>query len=101
MSNIPQRASRTVDVPRQTDVDDVPDSYYDTRLPTSARRYYDTRGNQVIQRGNQRIVIHEEPPPKKHKSHWLLYIGIGMIVMLGLWMGLQMLATWWTNHQLD
>ena len=45
----------------QTDEEEVPDSYYDTRRPTSARRYYDTRGNQVIQRGNQRIVIHEEP----------------------------------------
>ena len=45
----------------ETDEEEVPDSYYDTRRPTSARRYYDTRGNQVIQRGNQRIVIHEEP----------------------------------------
>jgi hypothetical protein len=39
--------------------DDVPDSYYNTRLPTSTRRYYDTRGNQVIEQGNRRIVFHD------------------------------------------
>jgi|SRR5579863_6453250 len=100
MSNIPARASRTQNCPVQTDVDDVPDSYYDTRLPTSAIRYRDTRGNQVIQRGNKRIVIHEEPPPRK-PHHWLLYIGVGMIFMLALYVGFQMLGNWWTEHQLD
>ena len=96
MSNIPARASRTQDY--QTDVDDVPDSYYSTRMPTSARRYYDTHGNQVIQQGNRRIVIHEEPPPKKR--HWLL-IGIGMILMFLLWAGIQWFGNWWTLHQMD
>jgi hypothetical protein len=87
---------------QDTDEEEVPDSYYDTRRPTSARRYYDTRGNQVIQRGNQRIVIHEEPPPKKRrKNHALLYIGIGMMLMVLGWIGLQLLGNWWTNHQLD
>src|SRR6266568_8943478 len=57
------------------EVDEIDDSYYDTRLPTSARRYVDTRGNQVLQRGNKRIVIHQEPPPKR-SIHWLLILGI-------------------------
>jgi hypothetical protein len=100
MSNIPARASRKQQYVDTTDVDDVPDSYYDTRLPTSAIRYRDTSGNQVIQRGNKRIVIREEPPPRKH-HHWLLYIGVGMIFMLALYVGLQWLGTWWTEHQLD
>ncbi len=99
MSNIPPRASRTIDHPIQTDVDDVPDSYYDTRLPNSAIRYRDTRGNQVIQRGNKRIVIHDEPPPKKR--HWLLFVGIGMMLMFLLWIGLQWFGNWWTLHQMD
>ena len=64
MNTIPARASRTQRT-TQDDIDEVPDSYYDTRLPTSARRYVDTHGNRVIQQGNRRIVIHEEPPPKK------------------------------------
>src|SRR5713226_3621715 len=101
MSTIPARASRVQQYPVQTDdIEEVPDSYYDTRLPTSTRRYVDTRGNQVIQRGNKRIVIHEEPPPKK-RTHWMLYIGVGMIVMLALYVGFQMLGNWWTEHQLD
>jgi hypothetical protein len=101
MSNIPPRASRAVDVPRQSDIDDVPDSYYDTRLPTSTRRYVDTRGNQVIQQGNRRIIIHEEPPPKRKRFPWLSLIGIGMILALLLVWGLNALGNWWTEHQLD
>lgn len=101
MSSIPARASRTRDYPVQTDdIDEVPDSYYNTRMPTSARRYVDTRGNEVIQRGNKRFVIHDEPPPKK-RTHWLLYIGVGMIFMLALYVSFQMLGNWWTEHQLD
>ncbi len=44
MNTIPARASRTQRT-TQDDIDEVPDSYYDTRLPTSARRYVDTHGN--------------------------------------------------------
>ena len=100
MSNIPARASRTQQYVDTTQADDVPDSYYDTRLPTSAIRYRDTSGNQVIQRGNKRIVIHQEPPPPK-RTHWLLWVGFGMIAMLALYVAFQMLGSWWTEHQLD
>src|SRR2546425_7919409 len=67
--------------------DDVDDSYYPARMPSSARRYQTTGGAQVIQRGNQRLVIHEGPPPKRH-VHWLLILGIGMALMFGLSAGL-------------
>src|SRR5947209_20556961 len=83
-----------------THEEEVPDSYYPQRMPTSTRRYIDTRGNQVIQRGNKRIVIHEEPPPKR-RVHWLLILGIGMILTFGLYLGLTWVGNWWTNHQLD
>lgn len=54
-----------------------------TRMPTSARRYVDTRGNRVIEQGNRRLVIHDEPPPKhRRRPHWLALPGIGMILML-------------------
>jgi hypothetical protein len=81
-----------------TDVDDVSDSYYSQRMPTSVRRYVDTRGNQVIQQGNKCIVIHDEPPPKR-RVHWLLILGIGMILMLGLYVGINWVGNWWANHQ--
>jgi hypothetical protein len=95
MNSIPSRASRTHDYDIEED-----EKYYVTRPPTSARRYYDTRGNQVIQKGNKRLVIHHEPPPKRH-LHWSLILGVGMILMLALWAGGSMALNWWQNHQLD
>ncbi len=127
-SSIPPRASRTVDNPASPhrvghtpgihpeDVPYLSDQHYPdnpldladtldfpeepTRMPTSARRYVDTRGNQVIQQGNRRVVIHSEPPPRR-KIHWLLILGIGMVLMLLLWVSFSWLTAWWTMHQLD
>jgi hypothetical protein len=97
-----KRRASAMQPPHTDDVDDLVDdaSYYETRMPTSARRYVDTRGNQVIQQGNRRIVIHDEPPPKK-RSHWLLFVGLGMLEMVALWFLLQLLGIWWTNQQLN
>jgi hypothetical protein len=73
-----------------------------TRMPTSARRYYDTRGNQVIQRGNQRFVFHDEPPPRRRRRlHWSAIFGIGMTMMVLLFISWTLITNWWTNHQLD
>jgi hypothetical protein len=96
-NHIPQRASRPITQDYDVEEDD---SYYSQRMPTSTRRYTTTNDQHIIQRGNRRIIIHDEPPPKKNK-HWLVYIGIGMIAMLVLYISLQMLGTWWSEHQLD
>src|SRR2546423_10299635 len=98
-THVPLRASRTV--MQQPDIEEDDDAYYSERLPTSAIRYTDTRGNQVVQRGKQRIVIHNEPPPPKKSRHWLLFVGLGMIAMVGLSIAASALLTWWSNHQLD
>ena len=80
---------------------DTEDAYPDERrMPSSAVRWRDTTGNQVIQRGNKRIIIHNEPPPRR-RPHWLLIFGIGMMVMVLLWGAGTWLSNWWTNHQLD
>ena len=76
------------------------DSYYETRPRTSTRRYVTTEGQQVIQRGNKRIVIHNEPPPAR-KLHWSFILGMGMLLTLGLWISGSYAFNWWTNHQLD
>jgi hypothetical protein len=88
------------DAPYQSTEIAEDDRYYQQRNPTSVRRYQTPDGNQVIQRGNQRIIIHDQPPPRR-RIHWLLILGIGMFVMLTLFVGFQMLGNWWTEHQLD
>src|SRR6266700_4974839 len=94
MNTIPSRASRTQEYDHEED-----DAYYVTRQPTSAVRYTQPR-QQVIQRGNKRIVIHNEPPPKRH-MHWSLFLGLGMILALALWIGASEALAWWNTHQLD
>ena len=100
---IPQRASRTVDYadtqPPTGQADDDFEDNDTTSMPRSAVRYPVGRPY-TIQQGNRRIVFHPEPPPKQRK-HWLVYIGIGMIAMLALYVGFQMLGDWWYRHQLD
>ena len=93
MNTIPQRRSRTVDYDLEDD-----DAYYETRQPTSAICYQQPR-QQVIQRGNKRIVIHNEPPPRR--LHWSFILGLGMLTMLGLWAGASLFLNWWNSHQLD
>src|SRR2546423_5464676 len=94
MSTIPQRRTRTQEYDLEED-----DAYYVTRQPTSAVRYTQTR-QQVIQRGNKRIVIHNEPPPAR-RLHWSFILGVGMILMLALWVLGSSALAWWQNHQLD
>jgi hypothetical protein len=91
---IPQRASRPADYPIDGDYDDGP-----PRQHTSAVRYTQPR-QQVIQRGNKRIVIHNEPPPRRN-LHWSFLLGLGMLTMLGLWTGSAAVLSWWNSHQLD
>jgi hypothetical protein len=94
MSTIPQRKSRTQEYELEED-----DSYYTERRPTSSVRYTQPR-QQVIQRGNKRIIIHNEPPPTR-KLHWSLILGVGMLLMLALWVLGSFALSWWQNHQLD
>ena len=94
MSTIPQRRSCTQDYDLEED-----DAYYETRMPTSAVRYTQPR-QQVIQRGNKRIIIHNEPPPRRN-LHWSFILGVGMILMLALWVLGSYTLSWWQNHQLD
>jgi hypothetical protein len=96
-----QRASRqptNTQLPPDDD-EDFADDTYAPGMPRSAVRYPVGR-SYTVQQGNRRIVFHPEPPPKQ-QGHVLLYVGIGMIAMLALWVGLQMLGSWWDEHQLD
>jgi hypothetical protein len=94
MSTIPMRTTRTQEYDLEED-----DSYYTERRPTSAVRYTQPR-QQVYQRGNKRIVVHNEPPPAR-KLHWSFILGVGMLLMLALWVLGSYAVNWWNNHQLD
>ncbi|MBV9688148.1 MAG: hypothetical protein JO202_00385 [Ktedonobacteraceae bacterium] len=89
---------RRATAPPEVEVEED-DRIYDTRLPTSVRRYTIPQGEQVIERGNQRIIIHQGKP-KRHIP-WLTFVGIGMIVAILLVFAFNALSQWWSNHQLD
>ena len=94
-SQVPPRASRNTSQGYESDdVEDEDD--YTTSVPRSAIRYPIGRPYTFTQ-GNRRIVLHPEPPPKKNK-HYLVYVGVGMMFMLALFVGLQLLGNWWNNH---
>ncbi|SRR6266566_5419162 len=43
----------------------------------------------------------EQPAKQKRKIHWLVFLGLGMIVVLLGWYALSSLGTWWQTHQDD
>lgn len=73
-----------------------------SRMPSSAVRYTDTRGNQVIQRGNKRFVLHDDPPPRqKRQPHWtIIAIGSGVVFSLLLVLVI-VVANKWNDTQND
>jgi hypothetical protein len=96
MNTIPQRAS----LPPAYEIEED-EAYYVSRPHSSARRYQNMNGDQVIQRGNKQIVIHQGTPPGTRRLHWSVILGLGMILALVLWIGASEALAWWTNHQLD
>lgn len=65
----------------------------------SAIRYTTMQGDEIFQLGNRQLHIHYKKPPRR--VHWLFFVGMGMLVMLLLWVGLSAFGNWWGNHQLD
>jgi len=140
-----QRVQQMPPPPVEYQYDDGEDaSIYDTRRPTSARRYVVTnpRQQQVRQRDrydNVHIYVRRRSaqtpasrtqqqtpppqapqPPRPHERHdeeaateplrrrmfpfrfhWLVWVGVGMVAMLVLWLGGIIAVTWWTGYQDD
>ena len=104
-SRIPPRRSamRTthavpVPVPRPDIEED--ERYYNTALTrSSVRRYTNTEGHEVYQQGKRRLVIHQEAPPRR--THWLVPLGAGMLLLLPLFLGANWIVSAWQAHQLD
>ena len=92
---VPRRTSAPVPVDTEED-----DAIYRTRPRSSAIRWTDRQGNQVVQQGNRKVVIHKEPPPKQ-RSHWLVFFGIVLLVMMIGWLLMSALGAWWQAKQDD
>jgi hypothetical protein len=120
----------TAQAPAQTSFDTEEGEYDDNwppRLPTSVRRYHLSAQQTVTtQRPRKRVVnVYDLPPnipprrsrtaqdnvapalPQGHPAqrrshaHWLLFVGVGMIAMLALWVLGTMLVSWWNVTQDD
>jgi hypothetical protein len=70
------------------------------------RRSAYTTAGQISGRGGQGALAAPEPaaPPSRRRgfyAHPLLYLGIGMVAMLALWVGLSFFLSWWYTWQDD
>jgi hypothetical protein len=115
--------SRTPNDTEEGEYDDV----WPTRLPNSVRRYHlPTQQTVTTQRPHKRVVNVYDPPPnipprrsrittedytaaalppgqaqRRSHAHWLLFVGVGMIVMLALWVLGNLAVNWWNVTQDD
>lgn len=118
-------------VPSQTPNDAEDGEYDDvwpTRLPTSSRRYIPIPTQQAATRQGPRkrvVNVYDLPPnipPRRSRvtaedytapalppgqaqsrshSHWLLFVGMGMLAMLALWVLGNLAVNWWNVTQDD
>ncbi len=121
------RAPVTFDAEGDFDLEEA-DEYYQTRMPTSARRYQ-VSPEQIIQRGNKRYHVRvadiparksRQPqlPPKrevyaeevetvspakryKRSIHPLVYLSVGMLAMAALFLLLSSAVSWFQIKQDD
>jgi hypothetical protein len=96
---VPQkRASRQVALPQVPTTDA---QIYNTRPPTSVRRYPRTDETEIIERGNQRLVIHREPPARGGLLSGGRGVFVGIVATFALlWLG-SMGLNWWNGWQTD
>ena len=109
MTHIPQRRSRAVPPTTSPDIAEDERYYQPAQMGTSARRYVNTEGREVIERGHQRVVVRRQPagspqPPRPQPQRSapcfrLIMIGMGMMVVVILL--LNWLGSLWQAHQID
>ncbi len=115
-----QRTPRRRTIEEPTDEDD--DSLYDTRMPSSTRRYH-TAVEKTLPRTMVRVTRQQGPPPIRRASlmseastqtqehspasqparrmHWLFYAGFAVALVAGTQMVCTLIAGWWTTYQND
>src|SRR5260370_38269880 len=74
-------ALRTTDPTQIPGIEEDERYYRSAQVGRSARRYTTEDGQEVIQQGNRRLVIHRERPPRRRQ--WLVALCVGMLGMMG------------------
>jgi hypothetical protein len=96
----------------ETDEVDEEESIYDPPSRSSVRRYaappqthiqvtHHRASAQVQSRTKEQAARSRPALPPAHRLHWLFFIGIGMLVMLALWTGGNLVFSWWQTVQND
>ena len=86
-------------------------------MPTSTRRYdLDNNGVPLRQRRvdyyhNTPLVSRRQPAVEREAAeprhsrrvqvHWLVFAGVGLLLMIAGWMAFSSLGSWWQTHQDD
>ncbi len=85
-------------------------------MPTSTRRYDVDKGAPLRQRRidyyhetplvSRRRPAQEREAPEPRRSrrvqvHWLVFVGVGLLLMIAGWMAFSSLGVWWQTHQDD
>ncbi|SRR5258706_6265789 len=83
---------------QQTDEDEA---IYSTRQPSSARRYIDPHGNQIIQEGRRKVIIHRETHPSRGLFRWMIFMGLFVFIMVLGWILFTAAGYWWQGRQDD
>jgi hypothetical protein len=99
---------------RQAVATDDDDRLYDTRMPSSVRRYpagqrrvnYNYAGTitqeEMYRRTGMGLVpVQRSQPLPRRQFHWLVYAGLLLIVMLLGWVVLSFVTGWWQTWQDD
>ena len=106
-SGIPARKSRLISVQTHTpiypDIEEDERYYLPAHLTRSARRYVNTEGQEIIERGNKRLVIHRQPlpSPTPRRRPGLFLLGLGMLTMLVLFLLSNWAISAFQAHQID
>jgi hypothetical protein len=100
-TRIPPRRSAQRSAPTPAPDIEEDERYYrqPAQIQTSARRYVNTEGHEVIERGNKRLVIHHQPPSRR--VHWLVLVGVGMLAAIVLFLAGNWAIGAWQAHQID
>ncbi len=66
--------------------------------PRRSRQAYEEEEDQDFEEPETQQPLRTRP---KMKLHWLVFAGVGLLLMLAGWMALNDLGAWWQNHQDD